>query len=293
MTGKPADIALIKAIAAKGDGGGGGGVTPNLQATATTLPVGSEATVTRTGSNVNPVFNFGIPAGSPGAQGPAGPTGATGAQGPKGDTGETGPQGPVGAQGAPGEGVPTGGTIGQVLAKRTDTNYDTQWIDPPAGGGGTYLVKASVGTIVIWSGTIDNIPTGWQVCDGTNGTPDLRDKFVLGAGTIHDIGETGGSEEVTLTAAQMPKHTHSTSRLNRTGTNTAFKVGTSNADISNLAAWRDTGAAGEGRPHSNMPPYYTLCFIQKMTADETDGVTMEQVDDAIATAIDGAVKGAY
>ena len=49
-----------------------------------------------------------------------------------------------------------------------------------SGGGGGGNVET--GSIVIWSGTIANIPTGWQLCDGTNGSPDLRDKFVVGAG---------------------------------------------------------------------------------------------------------------
>ena len=75
-------------------------------------------------------------------------------------------------------------------------------------GGGASAGGVPVGTIVIWSGTADNIPAGWQLCDGTNGTPDLRDKFVLGAGAAHEVGETGGSEEVTLTVAQMPSHAH-------------------------------------------------------------------------------------
>lgn len=65
-----------------------------------------------------------------GAQGPQGATGATGATGPKGEQGpqgETGPQGPQGPQGPAGQGVPTGGTAGQVLAKVDGTNYNTEW----------------------------------------------------------------------------------------------------------------------------------------------------------------------
>lgn len=58
--------------------------------------------------------------------GPTGPTGPAGAQGP---------QGPPGADGTNGQGVPTGGTTGQMLAKMSGTNYDTNWVDPPSGGG--------------------------------------------------------------------------------------------------------------------------------------------------------------
>ena len=74
--------------------------------------------------------------GPEGPQGVAGPTGPQGVQGPKGEQGATGPQGPQGIQGpqgqagAAGVGVPSGGTTGQVLAKSSATNYDTEWIDP-------------------------------------------------------------------------------------------------------------------------------------------------------------------
>jgi hypothetical protein len=62
-----------------------------------------------------------------GAVGPEGP------QGPQGIQGETGPAGPAGADGADGEGVPTGGTTGQVLTKSSSTNYATQWTTPSPG----------------------------------------------------------------------------------------------------------------------------------------------------------------
>ena len=72
---------------------------------------------------------------TPGPQGPAGPQGPiglTGATGPQGLQGETGPQGPAGVPGANGQGVPTGGTTGQVLAKVDGTDYNTQWVTPSA-----------------------------------------------------------------------------------------------------------------------------------------------------------------
>lgn len=81
------------------------------------------------------------------AVGPTGPKGDTGATGAKGDTGAQGPQGlqgiqgPAGANGtngtngADGVGVPTGGTTGQVLRKKTNSNYDTEWATPSSGGG--------------------------------------------------------------------------------------------------------------------------------------------------------------
>ena len=63
----------------------------------------------------------------------------------------------------------------------------------------------------MWSGAVDAIPTGWALCDGQNGTPDLRDRFIVGAGGSYDVGDTGGAESVTLTVDQMPQHSHSAS----------------------------------------------------------------------------------
>lgn len=92
--------------------------------TTETLPAGSDAVVTNSGTSTDAVLNFGIPTGAQGPQGEKGDkgdkgdTGATGAQGP------TGPQGPAGANGA---GVASGGTTGQVLKKKSNTDYDTEW----------------------------------------------------------------------------------------------------------------------------------------------------------------------
>lgn len=59
------------------------------------------------------------------------------------------------------------------------------------------MYNEPVGTIKIWSGTVATIPTGWQLCDGTNGTRDLRNRFVLGTTNtaVHPVGETGGYDE--------------------------------------------------------------------------------------------------
>lgn len=67
------------------------------------------------------------------------------------------------------------------------------------------------GLIVMWSGAIVDIPTGWLLCNGSNGTPDLRNKFVLGAGSNYGVGATGGSQTVRLTTAQIPSHNHGAS----------------------------------------------------------------------------------
>jgi microcystin-dependent protein len=63
-------------------------------------------------------------------------------------------------------------------------------------------------TIAFWSGSIASIPTGWKLCDGTNGTPDLRDRFVVGAGSTYSIGNSGGAASVTLSAPEIAAHSH-------------------------------------------------------------------------------------
>jgi len=78
-----------------------------------------------------------------------------------------------------------------------------------------------VGGIIMWSGSIATIPSGWLLCDGASGTPDLRDRFVIGAGSTYAVAATGGAVTsvpsgsatgttggTALTEAQMPKHYH-------------------------------------------------------------------------------------
>jgi len=77
------------------------------------------------------------------------------------------------------------------------------------------------GCILTWKGAVVDIPSGWQLCDGTNGTPNLRDRFIVGAGSNYAVGATGGSDSVTLTAAQIPSHSHSFSASTSTGGNHA------------------------------------------------------------------------
>jgi microcystin-dependent protein len=80
-------------------------------------------------------------------------------------------------------------------------------VDPTAVGG------VPAGVIVAFHGS--TIPAGWAVCDGNNGTPNLQDKFIVGASTTKAAGSSGGQESVTLTAAQsgVPAHTHTTASV--------------------------------------------------------------------------------
>lgn len=72
----------------------------------------------------------------------------------------------------------------------------------------TGIVSIPTGLISLWSGSTASIPSGWQICDGTNGTPDLRDRFVVGAGSSYLVGGTGGAASIALVEAQLPSHTH-------------------------------------------------------------------------------------
>lgn len=159
----------------------------------------------------------------------------------------------------------------------------------------TLPVKAPLGVIVWWSGTVDNIPTGWHLCDGEAGTIDLRDKFVLAAGDAHTVGETGGSEEVTLTAMQMPSHTHGVNINMGVGSSPSFATSMPEstrryvAYVNGLTTLEKTNTAsiGVGEPHPNMPPYYTLCAIQKIAPDETDAADIS-FDNTMQANADGS-----
>lgn len=101
------------------------------------------------------------PTGATGAQGPQGETGAQGPQGIQGIQGETGPQGPTGpagADGSDGVGVPAGGTAGQVLAKASSTDYDTEWVNQSGGGGG-------IAADVIADEYSEGVPSSYSVGD--------------------------------------------------------------------------------------------------------------------------------
>lgn len=67
------------------------------------------------------------------------------------------------------------------------------------------IPRFPVGGIILWSGAVATIPAGWALCNGANGTPDLRSKFVVGAGSTYSVGAGGGSTHIT----EVPKHSHS------------------------------------------------------------------------------------
>lgn len=141
--------------------------------------------------------------------------------------------------------------------------------------------------IMIYTGATTAIPAGWHICDGTSGTVDLRDKFIVGAGHNYAVGATGGEAAHTLTANEMPSHNHGISdpghnhnnggytRLLRapypgsltgsdsTGSGSEQAVGAGDsADIVGSGTGITIQANGGGAAHNNLPPYYAFAFIQ-------------------------------
>lgn len=141
--------------------------------------------------------------------------------------------------------------------------------DKTLGGGSNAPAGSNVptGGIIIWSGASNAVPDGWALCDGTNGTPDLRGRFVLGESESHEIGDTGGSEEVTLTVAQMPSHAHAMYQYSANSSSgfaaSAVELHYNSYNWNNLVAPL-TQSQGSSKPHPNMPPYYVLCYIMKL-----------------------------
>ena len=171
-------------------------------------------------------------------------------------------------------------------------------------GSGLSGIEAFVtGMIILWYGNTGNIPTGFVLCDGNNNTPDLRDRFVVGAGSAYSPNNTGGSSSVTLSTTQIPSHNHTTSvsgttstksltgdvrrisegfRASGTASGVFTKVNDPNNPITGAASnspvagftfdathnhtFSASGTStntGSGDSHENRPPYYALCYIMK------------------------------
>lgn len=120
---------------------------------------------------------------------------------------------------------------------------------PTYSGGGII----PTGGIIMWSGSVASIPKGWVICDGTNSTPDLRDKFVIGAGNTYAVAATGGASTVNLSH----NHTGLTGIQSNIGAGSGFAVGAADKDHKHSIS-SDLSAT-----QSILPPYYALCFIMK------------------------------
>lgn len=107
------------------------------------------------------------------------------------------------------------------------------------------------GLISIWSGSLSNVPPGWVVCDGTGGTPDLRDRFVLGAGSIAGVGDVGGRTRHDHSAVTIPGSVP-TIRVDDNSGGTDFDIPDIRQQMAVVVA-----------ESTHMPPFYAILFIMK------------------------------
>ena len=142
------------------------------------------------------------------------------------------------------------------------------------GGGGL-----PVGAIILWSGATNAIPAGFALCNGQNGTPNLQDKFIVGAGSGYAVAATGGSADATLVS-----HTHnllynhgafggSSGAVTPRSGNTPVTPGISgrvstesnhtHSGSTGNPSDRATNSQGSSATNANLPPYYALCYIMK------------------------------
>ena len=158
-----------------------------------------------------------------------------------------------------------------------------QYVDSAASG------SFPAGGIIMWNGSVGSIPSGWVLCNGSNGTPDLRDRFVVGAGSTYAVGATGGSADATLvshshtysgTTGSVGDHEHGLQKLGsaQAGSDnggapvsSSTGYGTSrNLSPTESAGGHDhsfsgtTSSSGSSATNANLPPYYALCYIMKL-----------------------------
>jgi hypothetical protein len=211
-------------------------------------------------------------AGAPGQAGTPGQTGSQGLKGDKGDPGLQGIPGEPGEPGSPGQQGETGSIGPQGL--RGDTGLqgpkgDTGLQGPKGDQGiqGIPGTSASIpaGVIVMWSGLLANIPAGWVLCNGQNGTPDLRDRFIKGAANGASPGATGGASTHTHAAhTGIINHTHVMAASNTVATS-GSNPGRGSGAQGSITAPNPSGGLTQythDSPNSE-PPFYAIAFIMK------------------------------
>ena len=243
--------------------------------------------------------------GEKGTKGDIGPTGGTGGTGQKGQKGQDGNDatGTKGQKGEKGEIGPQGGT-GGTGAKGEPGDGGSSGSDGDKGQKGDSGTDASlpVGTIVAYGG--NSAPSGWQLCNGGTAStsalqtvlgqstvPDLRDRFVIGAGNSYSRHNTGGSKDAVLVSHthNLQNHVHGVNlTTNDPGNhqhtyidqyvviNNGYRpwpasnndcaqrnINTSGSGSHSHTITGTTNQEGGGAAHENRPPYYALAYIMK------------------------------
>lgn len=171
-------------------------------------------------------------------------------------------------------------TSADVTIQTYDNLYGIVSATPPA------ATPIPAGGILLWSGSIGSIPAGYVLCNGSNGTPDLRDRFVVGAGSTYAVDATGGSANAVVVShthtatVTDPQHRHiegfaGVNSLASYGVTTAPSTGNINSQSGDTTSnhpytsTESTGisvtnaSAGVSGTNANLPPYYALCYIMK------------------------------
>lgn len=171
-----------------------------------------------------------------------------------------------------GTGINAVGTAGNVL-----TSTGSAWASTAPGA---YIPS---GGIIMWSGSIASIPSGWYLCDGNNGTPNLTDRFVVGAGNSYAVAATGGSTDAIVvshthtfsgTTASAGTHSHTSVKASTTGGSSEGLLTSTNTTATNTWPTSSAGAhdhtysgttasTGSSGTNANLPPYYALAYIMK------------------------------
>ena len=185
------------------------------------------------------------------------------------------------------DGVTTGGTTlarnadVQTLSSVAATKATSSTFGIVRADGTSVLITSGVisiqafytGMIMMWSGSIATIPSGWALCNGSNGTPDLRNRFIVGAGSTYNPADTGGTSDAIVVSHSHtitdPGHFHywggggnaqvgnDNGGANANGGSTAFATSTNYTGITG------TNTTGQSGTNQNLPPYYALAYIMK------------------------------
>lgn len=183
---------------------------------------------------------------------------------------------------------PINGTSGAAVSSLAVGSQSLVSLVADTSGNLSTTANVPIGGIIMWAGSASAVPVNWALCDGTQGTPDLRSRFIVGASTdisvgqlgssgmtSYPVGTTGGEEAHALQPPEMPSHTHdyaqdssgplanSTLIYGGATSNPGYKptiptggdTNPNNVDANNVPLTV---------PHNNMPPFFALAFIMKI-----------------------------